>query len=248
MEVTEYFNGDGFFVGLEVRRAIEAVIFVAGEPVTAERLGEVILSVTGIDPPAPALIRRIVDDLNESYEEHGHAFRIEAWAGGYRMASEADVAPFIKAYLTERRSRRLSKSLLETLAVVAYRQPVTKPEIEFVRGVDADYALRRLLEYNLVDVVGRSDSIGRPLLYGTTPLFLEHFGLKEVDDLPSLREIEDLLDDPAFNRERVQLLMQRGLSLPEDDEPETDEPETDEPETDEPRQDEDADEEEGPEA
>lgn len=217
MEVTEFFSGEGFFIGLELRRAVEAVIFVAGEPVSAERLGDVFRQVTGDERPTPDLIRRIVDDLNQSYQEHGHPFRIEAWAGGYRMVSEADVAPYIKAYYSERRTRRLSKTLLETLAVIAYRQPVTKPEIEFIRGVDADYALRRLLEYSLIDVVGRSDSIGRPLLYGTTPGFLEHFGLNAVTDLPSLREIEELLDDPAFNRERVQMLMQRGLALAEEE-------------------------------
>ena len=95
---------------------------------------------------------------------------------------------------------------METLAVIAYKQPVTKPEIDFVRGVNADYALRKLLETRFVAVVGRDESVGRPLLYGTTNAFLEQFGLSSVDDLPRPREIDELLEDPAFTRERAELL------------------------------------------
>jgi segregation and condensation protein B len=92
------------------------------------------------------------------------------------------------------------------VAVVAYKQPVTRPEVDFVRGVNSDYALRKLMELELVDVKGRSESLGRPLLYGTTPAFLEQFGLNTLDDLPTIREVEDLLDDPNFDDERAQLL------------------------------------------
>jgi segregation and condensation protein B len=100
----------------------------------------------------------------------------------------------------------LSRSLMETLAVVAYKQPVTRPEVDFVRGVNSDYAIRKLMEMNLVDVRGRADSLGRPLLYGTTNRFLEQFGLMDLDDLPTLREVEELLDDPSFDEERAKLL------------------------------------------
>jgi segregation and condensation protein B len=99
---------------------------------------------------------------------------------------------------------------METLAILAYRQPVTKPEVDFVRGVDSDYAVRRLLDLGLVDVRGRADSVGRPLLYGTTDRFLELFGLNALGDLPNLREIESILDDPSFHRERARLLMKAG--------------------------------------
>ena len=90
--------------------------------------------------------------------------------------------------------------------MVAYKQPVTRPEVDFVRGVNSDYALRKLMELELVDVEGRSESLGRPLLYGTTPNFLEQFGLDTLDDLPTIREVEELLDDPHFDDERAQLL------------------------------------------
>ena len=100
----------------------------------------------------------------------------------------------------------MSHSLMETLAIVAYRQPVTKPEVDFVRGVDSGYALGKLMERGVIDVVGRGDSLGRPLIYGTTDSFLEQFGLGDLDDLPNLREIEEILGDPSFSKERVELL------------------------------------------
>jgi segregation and condensation protein B len=99
---------------------------------------------------------------------------------------------------------------METLAILAYRQPVTRPEVDFIRGVNSDYAIRKLLELGLADVKGRSDSLGRPLLYGTTTRFLEQFGLSNLDDLPTLREIEELLDEPHFDEERAQLLALKG--------------------------------------
>jgi segregation and condensation protein B len=148
-----------------------------------------------------------VDALNRSYRRSGHAIRIESWAGGYRMATVREVAPFVRALIEAEEERRLTRSLLETLAVIAYKQPVTKPEIDFVRGVDADYALKKLLAKKFVAVVGRSEAVGRPLLYGTTDLFLEQFGLAALDELPRPREIEQLLNDPAFTHERKELLI-----------------------------------------
>ena len=185
---------------------VEALVFAADEPVAARRIADVYAGVTGEEAPSEADVQQAVDGLNARYRETGRTFRIHAWAGGYRMATEPEMAPFLQRFFGERRPRKLSRSLLETLAILAYRQPVTKPEIDAVRGVDADYALRRLLELGLADVVGRSESVGRPLLYGTTGRFLDLFGLADLGELPSLREIEELLADPAFNRERARLL------------------------------------------
>jgi segregation and condensation protein B len=123
------------------------------------------------------------------------------------MATVREVAPYVRALVEAEEERRLSRSLLETLAVIAYKQPVTKPEVDFVRGVDAGYALRKLMEKGFAAVVGRSDAVGRPLLYGTTPHFLEQFGLGALDELPRPREIEQLLNDPAFAHERTELLI-----------------------------------------
>lgn len=187
-------------------RVAEALIFSADEPVSARRIAATYAQVSGEAEPEEAAVRAAIDGLNEAYADTDRTFRIEAWAGGFRMATVPSLAPYLRAVHQEDRQRRLSRSLLETLAIVAYRQPVTKPEVDFVRGVDSDYTVRRLMELGLVDVVGRSDSLGRPLLYGTTPRFLEQFGLNALEDLPNLREIEDILNDPAFNRERARLL------------------------------------------
>ena len=199
----------------EWTRAIEALIFAADEPVTTSQIVEVIAEVTQEDALAAGQVEVLIDQINSDYEAAGRALSIQNWAGGYRMATKPEVAPYLKAFFSIDRQRKLSRSLMETLAILAYRQPATKPEVDFVRGVDSDYALRKLMELGLADVIGRSESVGRPLLYGTTPHFLEAFGLARLDDLPNLREIEALLDDPAFNREKARLLMLEGLDAPE---------------------------------
>ncbi len=195
----------------ELERVAEAVIFAADEAVPAPRIAQVYADVTGDEVPTEAAVEAAVKSLNAQYNQTGRIFHIHAWSGGYRLATVQSVAPFLKAFFDRQRQKRLSRSLLETLAILVYRQPVTKPEIDFVRGVDSDYAVRKLMEIGLVDVVGRGDSVGRPLLYGTTPRFLDQFGLHSLDDLPRLREIEELLDDPAFSRERARLLMLSSL-------------------------------------
>lgn len=189
-----------------LQRVTEALVFAADAPVSAQEIAEVYADVTGEDRPGEEQVAEAVERLNADYEESERVFRIELWAEGYRMATVASVAPFLKSYFNREQEQRLSRSLMETLAIVAYRQPVTKPEVDFVRGVDSGYAVNKLMEKGLIDVVGRSDSLGRPLIYGTTSFFLEQFGLKSIDDLPDLREIEEILDDPAFNRERAELL------------------------------------------
>lgn len=189
-----------------IQRVAEALIFAADIPVKAKEIADVYAEVTGEDRPTDEQIGEAVDRLNAIYDETDRTYRIEMWAEGFRMATVASVAPFLKSYFTCEQEHRLSRSLMETLSIIAYKQPVTKPEVDFVRGVDSGYAVNKLLEKGMVDVVGRSDSLGRPLLYGTTHFFLEQFGLKNLDDLPGLREIEEILDDPAFNKERAQLL------------------------------------------
>ena len=202
--------------GLE--RVAEAIIFAATDPVRARDIAQVVAEVTGQRGPSEQDVDDAIARLNERYATGEAGLRVHRWGGGYRMATSADLAPFLKAYFDPERQMRLTRSLMETLAILAYKQPVTKPEVDFVRGVDSDYAIRRLLEIGLVDVVGRSDSVGRPLLYGTTPRFLEEFGLSSLDDLPRLREIEELLGDPNFNQERARLLALEGLDRSEGDE------------------------------
>jgi segregation and condensation protein B len=187
-------------------QVVEALIFAADDPVTGDRIGDIYAEVTGQAAPGADTIDAAVDRLNATYDADGRAMRIERWAGGYQMATREAMAPFVKTLYVGEQEQSLSRSLLETLAVVAYKQPVTRPEVDFIRGVNSDYAIRKLLEMGLADVEGRSDSMGRPLLYGTTDRFLEQFGLDTLDDLPTLREVEDLLDDPTFDKERAELL------------------------------------------
>jgi len=188
----------------------EAVIFAADDPVAPSRIADIVAEVTGQALPEETTIREAVATLNDSYAQEGRAFEIHEWGGGYRMATRTELSPFVKALFGQEQEKSLSRSLMETLAILAYRQPVTRPEVDFIRGVNSDYAIRKLLELGLADVKGRSDSLGRPLLYGTTTRFLEQFGLNSLDDLPSLREIEELLDEPHFDEERAQLLALKG--------------------------------------
>lgn len=199
---------------VELALVTEALIFGADEPVRAETIAEVYASVRGGTRPQRADIEATVSHLNDKFEAAGRCVRIYEWAEGYRMATTPEVTPFLKVFLDQKRSRRLSRSLLETLAVVAYKQPVTKPEVDFVRGVDSDYGLRKLMELDMVDVVGRSEAVGRPLLYGTSSTFLEKFGLRNLDDLPNLREVEEILNDPAFDSEKARMVLMESLGGP----------------------------------
>ncbi len=189
-----------------LEEAIEAIIFAADEPVEAERIAEIIGEVTGRSDLTVEDVENAISRLNDEFEASDRALEIHEWGGGYRMATRSALSPFIQTLFVGEQETSLSRSLMETLAVIAYRQPVTRPEVDFIRGVNSDYAIRKLLEMGFVDVEGRADSLGRPLLYGTTSLFLEQFGLSSLDDLPTLREVEDLLDDPAFDEERAKLL------------------------------------------
>ena len=186
-------------------RALEALLFAADVPLAAADLARIWTRVTG-EPAEDGEIDRAVERLNEGFAATGRAVRVQAWGGGYRLATVKSVAPFVEALAADDAPRRMSRALLETLAVVAYKQPVTKPEIDHVRGVASDYALRQLMERGLVTVAGRADSVGRPLLYGTDEVFLDAFGLRALDDLPLPREIEDILADPTFTREKIRLL------------------------------------------
>lgn len=192
-------------------KAIEALVFAADEPITRAVIASIYTEVCGHELPSPDDIDESVERINDYYEAADRAFRIREWAGGLRMASVPEMAPYIQILKSQDQRKRITRSLMETVAILAYRQPVAKSEIESVRGVNCDYAIRRLMEHGLIDVVGRAESIGRALLYGTTDRFLELFGLNAVSDLPNLREIEEILADPAFQKERAKLLMTSGL-------------------------------------
>ncbi|GAB5521159.1 MAG: SMC-Scp complex subunit ScpB [Rhodothermales bacterium] len=198
----------------DLHRVVEALVFATEAPITEAAIAEVIGEVLGATIEEEA-ITVAVATLNAMYAQSGSILRIEGIAGGYRMATDTSMAPYLNVFFRQERKARLSRSLMEALAIIAYKQPATKPEVDAVRGVDSDYAVRRLLEHNLIEIIGRSESLGKPLLYGTTSTFLERFGLASLDDLPTLREIEELLNEPAFSKERAELLLLKDLLPPE---------------------------------
>jgi segregation and condensation protein B len=145
------------------------------------------------------LVKELVGELVGEYRHRG--FRLDEVAGGFAFRTSPAFSPFVRE-LGEKKPVRMSRAQLETLAIVAYRQPVTRPEVDEVRGVDSGAALKSLLERELVRILGKKDEPGRPMLYGTTPAFLEFFGLRALADLPTLREFTELSDDSRRTFER----------------------------------------------
>jgi len=174
------------------RRIIEAVVLASPEPISAARIAELLPRCN------PTKVRALVKELNESYVESHRAFEIWEVAGGYQLRSLPEFAPYLKQ-IQKTRPLRLSGAALEVLSVVAYRQPVTRAEIDHIRGVDSGAVLRSLLDRQLVRIAGHREVPGRPIVYATTRRFLEVFGLSRLGDLPNLRELEDITegDDEA---------------------------------------------------
>jgi segregation and condensation protein B len=175
---------------LQLQQEIEALIFASEEALALQTIRAVI----GRDLNAAAL-HAIVEQLNCLYEESGRSFRIHRIAGGYRFLARPEFGDMLKKLLAPKIRRRLSHSLLEVLAVIAYNQPVTRGEIQQIRGVSPDYALDRLLHRGFIEVRGRADAPGKPLQYGTTPEFLDLFNLSTLKALPELREIKEILQE-----------------------------------------------------
>ncbi|MGP1272657.1 MAG: SMC-Scp complex subunit ScpB [Phycisphaerales bacterium] len=165
-------------------QAIEAILLTTDRPVTPAKLVDA-LTEAGLTADSSS-VEREVAGLNESYESTGRAFRIARVAGGFRMLASPDLAGVLASFHGTRASNKLSRAALETLAVVAYRQPVTRAEIESIRGVAAGDVLRSLMDRRLLTIVGRAEELGRPMLYGTTKEFLTQFGLARLGDLPPI--------------------------------------------------------------
>lgn len=168
-----------------LKNVLESLIFVSDKPVSAKRLARTAhASIAEVQP--------LLDELVADYQHRG--VRLYFVAGGYQFRSAADSAEFVKNFVAPR-PLRLTRAQLETLAIVAYRQPLTRPEVDDVRGVDSGSALRMLAERGLVKILGRKDEPGRPLVYGTTARFLEFFGLSTLQELPTLQEFSDLTEE-----------------------------------------------------
>ena len=165
-----------------LKAAIEALIFASDKPVTTEQIKKV-LGITD-----SAMVCKSIDELKAEYETQSRGLRIVEIAGGFQMIASTTFAPFLRKLFKYRFSDKLSRPALESLAIIAYKQPLTKTEIEFLRNVNVDGVMKSLLDKNLIRICGRKKMPGRPFVFGTTRQFLEHFGLKSLDDLPKIED------------------------------------------------------------
>ncbi len=172
----------------ELAHVIEAILFVAGEPVEVHELQRA-LEVTEDET------WQAIDALDSDYSYHRRGICLKRFGNHIQLSTRADYAPYVERLLQPIQKQSLSQSAMETLAVIAYRQPVTKLEIEAIRGVKCDYSVQSLVNKNLIEVVGRKETLGRPMLYGTTDFFLSHFGLSSLNDLPAPPETVPLQED-----------------------------------------------------
>lgn len=189
---------------------VEAMIFASPEPLTAEEICKALLQEDETLEIAPTEIAGIIYKLNNEYLASGRSFSIIHRGRGYTFATSSKFHTWLQYIQHENTTRKISQSAIETLAIIAYKQPLTKPEIEQIRGVDSSYIVRTLLEKKLVRVAGRKDSPGKPLLYKTSETFLLHFGINSVDELPKPREIDEILKDDDMAEHRQLLLELRS--------------------------------------
>jgi segregation and condensation protein B len=184
----------------EIKKIIEALLFVSDQPLNVP----VIRYILG-ELAREQDIEQLVNELTEEYQQRNSPMEIRFIAGGWQFSTKKEYSPFIRKLYKEKTTFKLSNSALETMAVIAYKQPITRSEIEEIRGVEAGGVIDTLLERKLIRIVGRKETLGRPLLYGTTNEFLKHFGLSHLSELPSLEELtpqdeaapeEPILDTP----------------------------------------------------
>jgi len=191
---------------------IEALIFGSDEPLTVRQIVSILGSSENSGPKLRLKedeVLAIIRELNAEYVKEDRSFRIIQVAGGFQFATMPDYAEWLGRLVKEKAKRKLTQATIETLSVIAYKQPVTKPEIEAIRGVNADYAIQKLMERGLITIVGRASTPGRPLLYGTTDDFLKHFGINDLSELPKPREIEEIMAEQGMDMER-ELLKRMG--------------------------------------
>lgn len=173
----------------EYRAIAEAVLFASDAPLSLSELSRI------MDDVGEELIGECIEALNERYERGGHGFEIRRVANGYQLSSKVAYAKWIRRLYRGRIPSRLTQAALECLSIVAYKQPISRSEVEAIRGVNVDGVLRTLLDRNLIRIAGRGEGVGRPILYATTGDFLRYFGLNKLSDLPKLDELNELLKE-----------------------------------------------------
>jgi len=182
----------------EAKRVIEALLFATDLPLPLAKIKSLLGEIDG------KVLRELVTELKAEYEQDSHSFSLVEIAGGFQIYTRPEYAKWVQELYKGKRSAKLTGASMETLAIVAYKQPLIKADIESIRGVNVDGVMATLLERNLVMVVGRDGRPGRPLLYGTTPEFLRYFGLASLSDLPKIEELEEYLKQREAERERME--------------------------------------------
>ncbi len=167
---------------------IEALLFASDSPVPGKKLREIIPEIGN-----EKKIKKLIAKIDEKYQQQNSPLKIVELAGGYQIVTREEFATWISQLFRARSRAKLTRKGLETLSIIAYKQPITKVEVEKIRGVNSDGVVRTLIERNLITIRGREKAPGNPLLYGTTSNFLEYFGLKSITDLPKLKEVDELL-------------------------------------------------------
>ena len=172
-----------------IKPRVEALLFASPTALSVEEL------VMAIDGVSGEEVLSVIEELRRECDSPDRGIKIVKVGGGFQICTKPEYVYCVQKLFQERKEIRLSKAALETVAIVAYRQPITKPEIEEIRGVDVGGVLHTLLERGLIETKGRSKSVGRPLLYGTSDQFLNYFGLNSLDDMPSMDELESLMKE-----------------------------------------------------
>jgi len=168
----------------EIKRIVEAVLFAIQEPISVRKLSDI------VGDTDPKEIQEVIQQLQEEYDTHDRVFQIEEIANGYQLLSRPEYHEWISKIRKKSGENKLSQQALETLAIIAYKQPIIRADIEAIRGVQSGQMIRTLIEKGIVKITGRDEVLGRPLLYGTTTKFLDHFGLKSIKDLPKVEDLE----------------------------------------------------------
>ncbi|SIN97532.1 SMC-Scp complex subunit ScpB [Algoriphagus halophilus] len=170
-----------------LHRHIEALIFCAPSPLGVDEIGKCLTEMFEAEVPKDH-VQKAIEELREKYDSEEFSFALENLGGGYQFLTKPAYQTSISILLKQQSQKRLSTAQLETLSIIAYKQPVTKGDIEQIRGVNSDYSVQKLLEKELVEVKGKSDGIGRPLLFGTSDKFMEYFGINSIQDLPQPKD------------------------------------------------------------
>ncbi len=171
--------------GKEAKAIIEALLFISGQPLSMAEIKRIL-------ELGEAEIKGLLEEFRTEYDMRGSGLQVAEVAQGYQIVTRQQYAPWVRKLANITVSAKLSQAALETLAIVAYKQPAIKAEIEAIRGVNSDGVMKTLLERSLIKILGRREMPGRPLMYGTTKEFLQYFGLKDLSDLPTLKEFDDV--------------------------------------------------------